>query len=78
MVENARGIIMFSPAPHAFGTPYAQFQYRFVDPEDASKSSADANVSVFLLGLSVYYRRSIAVTPDEIEEAGTSESHVLL
>ena len=45
-VSNSRGIIMFQPASNEFGATYASFDYKYVDPDVASLSSATATVSI--------------------------------
>ena len=45
-VEDPRGIVMFLPEPDTFGSPYTSFTYKFVDPDDGSLTSSEANVTI--------------------------------
>ena len=53
--------------------PYIRAQYDRLDAFGCIVQGV-----VFVLGLSVYYRKSIATTTDALQSAGTAESYVLL
>ena len=46
LVEDGRGIVMFLPDPDASGSHFATFTYMFVDPDDGTLASSEANVSI--------------------------------